>query len=179
MDVSPRSRWNSCIDRHHFALQAETTDTPTFHLHSIRVPKRPTMDATPQNTEVERLIQRAAASRAALSEHLLALRHRANIPTRLKENILSHRSLWFGGSALAGLAATSLLRSTLGIFRKKSPTPPTNTTPAAHRRKGLASMALTLAFTLAKPAIKSFLITAIKKRLIPTQNPPYKSRHTL
>lgn len=136
------------------------------------------MDATSQNAEVERLIQRAAASRTALSDHLMTLRHRADIPARLKENIQSHRALWFGGSALFGLAATSLLRNTFGIFRKKSPVYLGGPAPVAQKRKGLTGMALTLALTLAKPAIKSFVITALKKRLIPQQNPPYKSRHT-
>ena len=178
MDVSPRRSWDSCIDRHHVDQQTETTDTTTFHRHSIRVPKRPTMDATPQNTEVERLIQRAAASRASLSDHLVTLRHRADIPARLKENIQSHPAIWFSGSALVGLAATSLLRNAFGVFRKKSPAHFAQPAPTAQKRKGLTGMALTLAFTLAKPAIKSFVITALKKRLIPSQNPPYKSRHT-
>lgn len=136
------------------------------------------MDATSQNAEVERLIQRAAASRSALSGHIGTLRHRADIPARLKENIQTHRALWFGGSALVGLAATSVLRNALGIFRKKTPVTSANAIPAQHKRKGLTGMALTLALTLAKPAIKSFVITALKKRLIPQQNPPYKSRHT-
>jgi hypothetical protein len=134
------------------------------------------MDATSQNAEVERLIQRAAASRSALSDHFVTLRHRADIPARLKDNIKSHRALWFGGSALVGLAATSVLHNALGIFRKKTPVTSANAIPAHHKRKGLTGMALTLALTLAKPAIKSFVITALKKRLIPAQNSPYKSR---
>lgn len=136
------------------------------------------MDAKPQNAEVERLIHRAAASRSALSGHLGTLRHRADIPARLKENIQSNRAIWFGGSALAGLLATSVLRNALGIFRRKSPADATNTFSPQRKRKGLTGMALTLALTIAKPAIKSFVITALKKRLIPAQNSPYKSRHT-
>ena len=136
------------------------------------------MDATSQNAEVERLIQRAAASRAALSDHFVTLRHRADIPARIKENIKSHRALWFGGSALVGIATTSLVRNALGIFRRKPPITAACTAPIHQKRKGLTGMALTLALALAKPAIKSFVITALKKRLIPDQNTPYKSRHT-
>jgi hypothetical protein len=108
------------------------------------------MDA--KSEKIQELIARNDAARQALACHWHALRHRADIPARISENIRSHRTLWFAGATTFGLFASSLLR------RKKS------APPAPRTRKGWLGFALTTAFALAKPALKSWLWNQAQKR---------------
>lgn len=120
------------------------------------------MDAKPEKAELEALIARSDAARQSLTGHFQSLRHHLDLPARISENIRSHRTLWFAGSAVAGLFFGSL-------FRKKTPAP-----AAAHSntaRKGLLGIALTSAFALAKPAIKTWLWNEVQKRVLSRARP--------
>ena len=120
------------------------------------------MDAKPQKTELEALIARSDAARELLAGHMETLRHRINLPARISANISSNRTIWFAGSAAAGLLFSSL-------FRKKTAAP---VTPhASSARKGILGIALTAAFALAKPALKAWALNELQKRLIPRSRP--------
>lgn len=124
------------------------------------------MDAKPQKSEIEALIARSEVARQSLAVHYHSLRHQIDLPARISENIRSHRTLWFVGAAVAGLFVSSL-------FRKKAPAPlPVRTSTA---RKGLLGLALTSAIALAKPAIKTWLLSEVQKRLIPRVRPRQKT----
>jgi hypothetical protein len=114
------------------------------------------MAATNQNPTIEALIQRSELSREELTGHIQILKHRINLPARLKESVRSRPGVWFGSSVAIGLLATM-------IFRRKSVPLPVKT----KSRKGLLGIAFTAAITLAKPAIKTLLLAEIRKRFLP------------
>lgn len=116
------------------------------------------MDAKSQNAELEALIRRNDLARRAVADQWHIVQRRIDLPSRLGDHIRSNRTLWFAGSTALGLVASSL-------FRKK--TPPIR--GAATSRKGLASWALGAAFTLAKPAIKTWLWSEFQKRYLSRQ----------
>jgi hypothetical protein len=117
------------------------------------------MDPKPQNPELAALIRRNEAARRALTGEWQVLRRRLDIPARVTENIRNNRTVWFAGSAALGLLASSW-------FRRKPAAP----IKAAPSRKGLLSLALGTAFTLAKPALKTMLWNEVQKRLL-SRNP--------
>ena len=119
------------------------------------------MDAKPQNPALEELIRRNEQARNDLAQHWHDLRHRLDLPARLQDNIRNNRTAWFAGSAACGLIASSFLR-------RKAPAP----TIDKPSRKGLLGLALGTAFTLAKPALKGWLLSELQKRLIPRKSPP-------
>lgn len=125
------------------------------------------MDPKPQNPELEALIRRNEEARLALTEHWMVLRKRLDLPARLSENIRNNRTVWFTGSAIAGVIASSW-------FRRKPAAPAKTTSP----RKGLMSLALGTAFTLAKPALKGWALSELQKRLIPRKAPPRSPSET-
>jgi hypothetical protein len=125
------------------------------------------MDAKSQNAELEALIRRNDLARRAVADQWQIVQRRIDLPARLGEHIRSNRTLWFAGSAALGLVASSW-------FRKK----PSVSLGATSPRKGLVSLALGAAFTLAKPAIKTWLWSEFQKRYLsrqpqsPGKNPP-------
>jgi hypothetical protein len=118
------------------------------------------MDEKSQKAEIKALIERNDAAREAIAIHWHKLRHRADIPARLRDSIRSNRTWWFAGSAVFGLLATSL-------FRKKAPVP----APSRTTRKGLLGLAVTTAFAFAKPALKTWLWNEVQKRITPRSGP--------
>ena len=118
------------------------------------------MDAKSQNVELEALIRRNDLARRAVADQWHVVQRRIDLPSRLGDHIRSNRALWFAGSAALGLVASSW-------FRKK----PLASRAAAPSRKGLVSLALGAVFTLAKPAIKTWLWSEFQKR--------YRSRQPL
>ncbi|MBU6328212.1 MAG: hypothetical protein KGQ89_11315 [Verrucomicrobia bacterium] len=113
------------------------------------------MAAEPQISEIERLIERAHASRLILTGRVATLRHRADIPARLRESFHSSPSLWFGGSLLIGWLFTVLVRG-----RRTAARPPTR------QRKGVLAFALGTVAALAKPTLKTLLIAEVRKRIL-------------
>ena len=108
------------------------------------------MAAQSQGTEA--LIARIAASRASVGLELAALRRRLDVPTRVKNSILSKPLAWFGGSLGVGFIASLLLKRPRVREEKK------------HR--GLWSLALGGAFTLARPALQSWALREARKRFV-------------
>ena len=118
------------------------------------------MDAKSEKTKLEALIARNDAARQSMTHHWQLFRYRADIPARISDNIRSNRAWWFAGSAVFGLLATSL-------FRKKAPAPKVTHTA----RKGLLGFALTTAFALAKPTLKTWIWNEVQKRITPGSGP--------
>jgi hypothetical protein len=118
------------------------------------------MDAKSQNAELEALIRRNDLARRAVADQWQNIQRRIDLPSRLSEHIRGNRTLWFAGATTLGLVASSW-------FRKK----PQAAKPGTASRKGLLSLALGAAFTLAKPAIKTWLWSEFQKR--------YLTRHPL
>jgi hypothetical protein len=113
------------------------------------------MDANSQNAEnqIESLVLRADAARNALGANLRTLRHKADVPSRIKEKIRSHPALIFGSAALGGLILARL------FFRKS----PRSAAPAP--RSGIKKMLMQALFASAKPAIQAWLAQQVKKSL--------------
>ncbi len=159
----------SCPDRLAPGDPAQTSTTTCFSPHLRRISQRSSMDAKFQNAELEALIRRNDLARQAMAEQWHLLQHRIDLPSRLGEHIRSNRTYWFAGSAILGLVSSAW-------FRKK-PEPPRN---GSTSRKGLVGLALGAAFTLAKPAIKTWLWSELQKRFLsrhplsPGKNSPHR-----
>ena len=124
------------------------------------------MDAKPQNAAREALIQRNDAARRAVAGHWQSFCHRIDVPARISENIRQNRKAWFAGSAVLGLFMS-------GWFRKSAPSKPV-APPGS--RKGLIGLALGAAITLAKPALKTWLLHELQSRLQSRFSSPRPSR---
>lgn len=112
------------------------------------------MAAQPER-QTEALIARIAASRAAVGRDLALLKHRMDVPARVKESVLSKPIAWFGGSLGVGLVASLLLKG-----RKSRPK------PEKIVRRSLWSLALGGAFTLMRPALQSWALHELRKRYV-------------
>lgn len=121
--------------------------------------------AAESERETEALIRRLAASRTALGHDLAILRHRLDVPARVKESVMSKPLAWFGGSLGAGLVASFLLKG-----RKSKPK------PEKVVRRSLWSLALGGAFTLARPALQTWAMSELRKRFVIPGNDNVRSR---
>lgn len=101
--------------------------------------------------EIERLIRLSAASRSQLAAEVVALKARFDLPTRLRSSVRGHPGAWLGGSLIAGLGTSLLLR------RK----------PAAKARKGWLGWTLPLATSMLRPALKLWLADRLKQQFTP------------
>jgi len=111
--------------------------------------------AAESERQTEALIARLAASRADLGRDVAVLRHRLDVPARVKESVMSKPLAWFGGSLGVGLLASFLLKG------RKSP-------PKSEKmvRRSLWSLALGGAFTLARPALQTWAMNELRKRFV-------------
>ena len=121
--------------------------------------------AAESERQTEALIARLAASRRAVGQDLAVLRHRLDVPARVKESVMSKPLAWFGGSLGAGLLASFLLKG-----RKSKPK------PEKVVRRSLWSLALGGAFTLARPALQTWAMNELRKRFVIPGNDNVRSR---
>jgi hypothetical protein len=117
-------------------------------------------------SERQVLIARLAASRGSVARDLAVLRHRLDVPARVKDSVMSKPLAWFGGSLGAGLLASFLLK---GRRRR----PPKSETVV---RRSLWSLALGGAFTLARPALQTWAMNELRKRFVIPGNDNVRSR---
>lgn len=120
------------------------------------------MDAKLQDPKIQALIARNQQARRALGTHLVRLQRAVDLPLRLSDSLRSHRSWWIAGSAAVGVLASSLFRRT--------PSPSTANASAPAKKHGLLAFALTTAVGLAKPALKSWVLSELQKRLLPNRS---------
>jgi hypothetical protein len=111
------------------------------------------MDANSQKIEaqINAHVARAQSARESLGQHYQALRHKADFPARVKEQIRSRPALFFGVAALGGL---SLAR----LFRR-----PKNSPLAQTPKKSLRHWMIASLFTAARPTIQTWLASQVKK----------------
>lgn len=120
------------------------------------------MASLPQSTQqIEQLIRLSAASRMRLSQDVATFRQRMDVPGRVLHALRSHPVGWIGGSAMAGLAATLLLRR--GTAKRKS-------------RRGLRGLLFSLALSTIRPIVKTWLNARLKQCVLAQLNPAGTSR---
>jgi hypothetical protein len=101
----------------------------------------------PENPEIQRLIRLSEASRSCLESEVITLRHRLDVPARIRGSLKEHPSTWLFGSLASGLAASLM-------FRRK---------PAAvKKRRGIPGVLLGLTLTAARPLAKVWLADQLK-----------------
>ena len=89
------------------------------------------------------LIGQATAAREVLFTEAKTLRHRLDVPARIKGSLSEHPSAWMLGTAGVGLLASMVFRRRPAREAKKS--------------RGTSSVLLGLALTAARPLVKSWL----------------------
>lgn len=88
-----------------------------------------------------------------MESDLATLRRRWDVPARIKDSILSKPLAWLGGSIGAGFVTSLLFKRPRGREEKQ--------------RRGLWSLALGGAFTLARPALQTWALKALQTRFVP------------
>lgn len=97
------------------------------------------------------MLRRSQLGRDRLSVDISEFKHRIDIPSRLKESLDRNPIGWIGGGLAAGLLASMTLR---------------RSAPAVPKRKsGLVGLALTVAGTLARPLLKTWLTGKLRSTL--------------
>jgi hypothetical protein len=115
--------------------------------------------AAQSEEQTSHLIERIAASRTALGDNLLDLRHRLDVPARVKDSLVSKPMVWFGGSLGVGLLASLAFRRPRGAPRPERP-----------RRRGWMGVVLGGAMTLARPALQSWALRELQSRFVIPRN---------
>ena len=101
----------------------------------------------PKTSEIQRLIELSAASRSVLDREASALRHRLDVPSRIRGSLKQHPTGWLVGSLASGLAASLIFRRKPSIDKK---------------RRGIPGVLLGLTLTAARPLAKVWLTNQLK-----------------
>lgn len=102
----------------------------------------------PEDPEIRRLIELSASSRQSLANEAAALRHKLDVPSRVRESLRENPTTWMAGSLVSGLAASLLFRS--------KPAP-------VKKRRGFPAAVLGLTLTAARPLLKVWLANQVKQ----------------
>ena len=102
----------------------------------------------PENPEIRRLILLSEQSRTCLETEVSALRHKLDIPARVKDSLKQNPVGWLAGSLASGLAASLLLRRRPAVEKKQ---------------RGIPSTLLGLTLTAARPLAKVWLASQVKQ----------------
>lgn len=115
-----------------------------------------------QRLEVDKLIDRIATSRDSIEIHARELRRKLDLPSRIKQSILSKPLAWFGGSLGAGFVASRLLRR-----------------PKKEKKSGgWIVLIFGSLFTLAKPILKNVITSELQRRFMDHAGPKNTSPET-
>lgn len=113
-------------------------------------------------TVLNDLVQRSAAARHTLHAAAGRLRERADVPTRVKASLRSHPLGWIGGSAVAGLLGSLVLRGARKDTHKHAAHEPA---PRKHPLAALGSLAL----AAAKPFATRWITSQLTAKLVAWQ----------
>jgi hypothetical protein len=102
----------------------------------------------PENPEIQRLIRLSEASRSCLEFEVVALQHKLDVPSRIRDSLREHPSTWLAGSLVSGLAASLMFRRKPVVEKK---------------RRGIAGVLLGLTLTAARPLAKVWLAGQLKQ----------------
>lgn len=105
----------------------------------------------PISEQIQRLIRTSDAARGVLGSEIRGLKHKLDVPGRMKDSLRSHPTGWLGGSLVAGMA-TSLL------FRRKPKREKT-----AAKKKTLLGLLLTMLIASLRPFVKVWLTGQLKQ----------------
>jgi hypothetical protein len=105
----------------------------------------------PVSEEIQRLIRSSETAREVLGSEIRDLKHRMDIPARVRSSLKSNPTGWIGGSVLAGLAGSLLFR------RKDKREKP--------KKKGLLGFLLALGVAALRPFVKVWLAGQLKNYL--------------
>lgn len=117
----------------------------------------------PENPDIQRLIRLSEASRSFLGNEAAALKHRLDVPARLRDSLKSHPSTWLFGSLASGLAASLMFRRK-PVLEKK--------------RRGIPATLLGLTLTAARPLAKVWLANQVKQMIAGTHSDPVSRLHS-
>lgn len=102
----------------------------------------------PENPEIRRLIELSEHSRRCLESEVSALKHKLDVPSRVRDSLRQNPVGWLAGSLASGLAASLLLRRKPAVETK---------------RKGIPATLLGLTLTAARPLAKVWLASQVKQ----------------
>jgi len=108
-----------------------------------------------KNPEIEQLIRLSASARSSLGHEMSALKHRIDVPSRIRDSLKNHRAGWLLGSLASGLTASM-------FFQRK----PTNEKKS---HLGLPLTLLSITFSAVRPFAKAWLTNQVKHYLARTQ----------
>jgi hypothetical protein len=97
-----------------------------------------------ETQEIQRLIRLSEASRSCLDAEATALKHRLDVPARIRGSLAQHPTSWVFGSLASGLAASLM-------FRRKP------AAAAGKKRRGIPGVLLGLTLTAARPLVRVWL----------------------
>ena len=103
----------------------------------------------PVPEEIQRLIRSSETARSVLGSEIRDLKHRLDVPARVRSSLKSNPTTWIGGSVVAGLAGSLLFR------RKAKREKPV-------KKKGLLGALITLAIAGLRPFIKVWIANQLK-----------------
>lgn len=103
----------------------------------------------PVSEEIQRLIRSSETARSVLGSEIRDLKHRLDVPARVRSSLKSNPTTWIGGSVLAGLAGSLL-------FRRKSK----REKPV--KKKGLLGAIIALAIAGLRPFVKVWIANQLK-----------------
>lgn len=103
---------------------------------------------SPEQQEIRRLIRLGEAARSRLGDEIVLLRHRLDVPARLKDSLRTHPAGWLLGSLTSGLVASL-------VFRRRPAAP--------KKRRGIPATVLGLTLTAARPLAKVWLADQVKR----------------
>ena len=118
--------------------------------------------------EFAELVRKNEAARLKLGAAHRDLRHKLDVPSRVKESIKSQPQKWLGASVVAGFVGSLLIKSKRGKEKRKL--------AAAGKRKRLFPAPVSMLLTLLKPAIKIY-VAKILKDFVEKQNSDVKVVH--
>lgn len=115
----------------------------------------------PKKQEIEQLIRLSDNARSRLEQDVRSLKHRLDVPARLRDSLKSHPSGWLLGSLASGFVASMLMR------RKSAPS------VVSKKNRSLPLTLMGLALTAVRPLAKVWLTGHVKNYL--TGPPPAPS----
>ncbi len=105
----------------------------------------------PKSQEIDRLIRLAESARSTMESEAISLKHRLDVPSRIRDSLRTHPTGWLFGSVASGLAASLLFRRKPA--RAEKPT------------RGMALTLLGLLLTVVRPMAKVWLTGQLKNFL--------------
>jgi hypothetical protein len=108
-----------------------------------------------QNPEIEQLIRLSESARCSLGHEMNTLKHRLDVPARIRDSLKNHPAGWLVGSLASGLTASM-------VFRRKP-------APEKKSHRGLPLTLLGITFSAVRPLAKVWLTNQLKQYLARTQ----------